>query len=46
MSDKIKVGIVGLGRISSLHLEAYNRKYNLDAELVAVCDSNKKRAER
>ncbi len=45
MSDKVKVGIVGLGRISSLHLEAYSEKYKLDAELAAVCDKNKKRAE-
>ncbi|MCK5303736.1 MAG: hypothetical protein KAJ72_00690 [Candidatus Heimdallarchaeota archaeon] len=36
MSDKINVGIVGLGRISTLHLEAYNKKNKLDAELVAV----------
>ncbi len=43
MNDQIKVGIVGLGRISSLHLEAYNKKYNVDAELVAVCDKNKNR---
>ncbi len=46
MSDKIKVGIVGLGRISTLHLEAYNKKYKLGAELVAVCDKNKKKAEK
>ncbi len=44
MSDKVKVGMVGLGRISTLHLEAYNEKYKLGAELVAVCDNNKKRA--
>ena len=42
MSDKIKVGIVGLGRISTLHLEAYNKKYKLGAEVVAVCDKSKK----
>ena len=43
MKDKIKVGIVGLGRISTLHLQAYKPEYNLNAELVAVCDKNKKR---
>ena len=45
MSDKIKVGIIGLGRISTLHLPAYKPENNLDAELVAVCDKNKKRAQ-
>jgi len=46
MSNKIKVGVVGLGRISTLHMEAYDEKYNLGAEIVAVCDKNKKRAEK
>ena len=43
MTDKIRVGIIGLGRISSLHLPAYKPEHNLDAELVAVCDKRKKR---
>lgn len=45
MTDKIKVGIVGLGRISTLHLEAYETKYGFNAEIVAICDKNKKRLE-
>jgi predicted dehydrogenase len=43
MADKIRVGIIGLGRISTLHLPAYKPEHNMDAELVAVCDTNKKR---
>ncbi|WP_457557468.1 Gfo/Idh/MocA family protein [Candidatus Harpocratesius sp.] len=46
MVDKIKIGIIGLGRISSLHLEAYREKYGLNAELVAICDKNKKRLKK
>jgi predicted dehydrogenase len=46
MSDKIKVGMIGLGRISTLHLPAYAPENNLNAELVAVCDKNKKRAQQ
>ncbi len=45
MVDKIQVGIIGLGRISSLHLSAYKPENELDAELIAVCDKNKKRAQ-
>jgi predicted dehydrogenase len=41
MADKIRVGIIGLGRISSLHLPAYLPQNKLNAELVAVCDSDK-----
>jgi len=43
MTDKIRVGMIGLGRISTLHLPAYKPENNMDAELVAVCDKNKKR---
>ncbi len=43
MVDKLKIGMIGLGRISSLHLPAYKPENGLDAELVAICDSNKKR---
>jgi predicted dehydrogenase len=45
MADKIRVGIIGLGRISSLHLPAYHPKQLLNAEIVAVCDKNKSRAQ-
>lgn len=43
MQDKIRMGVIGLGRISSLHLPAYKPQSNINAELVAVCDVNKKR---
>ena len=43
MADKIRVGLIGLGRISTLHLPAYKPEHGMDAELVAVCDKNKKR---
>lgn len=43
MVDKIRVGIIGLGRISTLHLPAYKPEQGMDAELIAVCDKNKKR---
>ena len=42
MSDKIRVGILGLGRISTLHLQAYKPENKLNAEIVAICDKNKK----
>ncbi|MHA2256149.1 MAG: Gfo/Idh/MocA family protein, partial [Candidatus Heimdallarchaeaceae archaeon] len=45
MADKIKVGIIGLGRISTLHLLAYKPENNMNAELVAVCDKNKSRTQ-
>jgi predicted dehydrogenase len=45
MSDKVKVGIVGLGRISTLHLEAYKEENQIPAEIVAICDKNKKRVQ-
>ena len=46
MVDKIRIGIVGLGRISALHLPAYITENNLNAELVAVCDKNRKRVQQ
>lgn len=44
MSDKIKVAVVGCGSISKLHFDAYQK--NTDAEIVAVCDLNRERAEK
>jgi predicted dehydrogenase len=41
MADKIKIGLIGLGRISTLHLNAYKEEFKLNAEIVALCDSNK-----
>jgi len=42
--DKVRVGIIGGGRISDLHIPGYK---GLDtAELVAVCDANKDVAKR
>ena len=46
MVDKIRIGIVGLGRISALHLPAYRTENNINAELVAVCDTNRKRVQQ
>ena len=45
MTNRIKIGIVGLGRISSLHLQVYKLEHNLKAEVIAVCDKNKKRTQ-
>lgn len=42
MSDVIKMGIVGLGRISSLHIPAYDPKFGLPVEITAICDKSKK----
>jgi predicted dehydrogenase len=41
-SAKLKVGVIGTGSISGLHLEAYAA--NPDAALIAVCDLNESRA--
>ena len=41
--NKVKVGVVGMG-IGSTHLNAY-RKLPDSAEIYAVCDLNKERAE-
>jgi predicted dehydrogenase len=40
--DKVKAAIVGCGRISDLHEIGYRQRD--DAAIVAVCDTNKKRA--
>lgn len=42
MSEKLKVAVIGLGRISKRHLNAYKTE-NL-AEIIAVCDIKKDRA--
>jgi predicted dehydrogenase len=42
MMKAIGVGIVGCGRISDLHAIGYQGSE--DARIVAVCDSNKRRA--
>ncbi len=39
-SKKLRVGFIGTGRISTLH--QLNYQQNPDAELVALCDKNKK----
>ncbi len=41
MSKKIKVGIIGVGTIGSVHAEAYNKLE--DAQLHALCDINPER---
>ena len=42
--DKVKVGMVGLGLVSTSHLKGY--KSHPEAEIVAVCDLDKTRAEQ
>lgn len=41
MNNKIRIGIIGTGSISSLHLDAYSK--NPDVELYAFCDINEER---
>ncbi|MFQ5638106.1 MAG: Gfo/Idh/MocA family protein, partial [bacterium] len=44
MSDKTKIGIIGAGAIAQIsHLNSWSRLEN--AEVVAICDINKKKAE-
>jgi len=40
---KVKIGVIGAGSISTLHLNSY--KNNPRVELIAICDLNKQRAE-
>ncbi|CAM3220507.1 Gfo/Idh/MocA family oxidoreductase [Paenibacillus lupini] len=40
---KLKVGIVGAGSISNMHLQSYAR--NKDVDITAVCDLNENRAQ-
>ncbi|QGH36623.1 gfo/Idh/MocA family oxidoreductase [Gracilibacillus salitolerans] len=42
--SKVRVGIVGLGSISDMHIQGYLK--NQDAELFAVCDMNEARAKQ
>ncbi|MGP4039294.1 Gfo/Idh/MocA family protein [Gracilibacillus sp. D59] len=42
--SKVRVGIVGLGSISDMHIQGYLK--NQDAELFAVCDMNESRAKQ
>ncbi|WP_274364255.1 Gfo/Idh/MocA family protein [Paenibacillus thermotolerans] len=42
--SKVKVGVIGVGSISEMHLQSYVK--NNDAELVAVCDLNEERAKQ
>ena len=42
MSKKVRLAVVGCGRISSKHFDAIIELKN-DIELVAVCDTNPKR---
>lgn len=41
MSTKIRVGIIGVGSISKVHIDSYLKNDNI--ELVAFCDINKQR---
>jgi len=44
MSEKIKIGIIGVGQIGKLHVQNY--KNIPEAEIVAVCDINEAEARR
>lgn len=39
---KVKIGVIGAGSISDMHLQAYEKQK--DVELVAICDLNEQRA--
>lgn len=41
--NKLKVGVIGAGSISSMHMDAYAK--NQEVELYAICDMNRDRAE-
>jgi predicted dehydrogenase len=41
--NKLKIGIIGAGSISTMHLDAYAS--SKEVELVAICDMNRQRAE-
>lgn len=42
--SKIRIGVIGAGNISEVHLDAY--KKNKEVELVAICDLNEERAKQ
>ncbi|WP_059103007.1 Gfo/Idh/MocA family protein [Shouchella shacheensis] len=42
MSEQVKIGVIGAGSISDMHLKSYAASDK--AELVAVCDQNEERA--
>lgn len=42
MQEKIRIGVIGAGSISEMHLRSYRN--NPHAELVAICDLNEQRA--
>ncbi|MWC27902.1 Gfo/Idh/MocA family protein [Paenibacillus sp. MMS18-CY102] len=42
--NPIKIGVIGTGSISSLHLQAYSN--NKQAKLAAICDINQERAKQ
>ena len=44
MNDILKIGVIGNGSISGVHLRAY--KLNPHAEIYALCDINKERCDR
>ncbi|HGJ66088.1 TPA: gfo/Idh/MocA family oxidoreductase, partial [bacterium] len=43
MAEKLRVGVVGTGFAGRAHLEGY--KNTEDADLIAVCDVSKERAQ-
>ncbi|WP_066186909.1 Gfo/Idh/MocA family protein [Gracilibacillus timonensis] len=42
--SKIKIGVIGLGSISEMHIQSYQKSE--EAELIAVCDINQERLEQ
>lgn len=42
--DKVKIGVIGTGNISNLHMAGYNRLENV--EVIAACDINKERVKK
>lgn len=43
MTKTIRIGVIGAGSISEMHLQSYQK--NPQAELVAICDLNEQRAQ-
>ncbi|SHO43059.1 Gfo/Idh/MocA family protein [Anaerocolumna xylanovorans] len=42
--DKVKIGVIGTGSISNLHMAGYNRLENV--EVIAACDINEERVRK